>query len=327
MKAPSDIVARNRDSAEIIAVIEAEIAAWLRRDTPSWAGCWLQDERAQHVNARPSVGARRLMGFDEINGYFAALMGRLPDSSVRPEDIRLEDWRISIGANMAWVTFDQVIPLEAPADSAPGRHHQMRILEKIGGEWKIAAIFHIPNRIGYYTCPWVRVDRNAKIIETGIGAVEALEYHRALQIVGGRLVGRRTAANQKLRSALVEASSLISRRQGRSPIPLVLSDPEDLTFELCWVSIADMMIVVLLNDNQLVERTIAKSGEVYRLTESQVRVASAIALGNDLNRTAKMLNVQPNTIRTHVKRMFERVGVNSQPALMRALLSVESPKL
>jgi DNA-binding CsgD family transcriptional regulator len=319
-------LAEDQDRAEIMSLVEEEIAGWLRRDLEQWANCWQQNERAQHVNARPSVGARRLVGFNEIKGYFAALMERLPDSRVRPEDIRLENWRISIGADMAWVTFDQVIPLDAPSDSAPGRHHQMRVLEKVNGTWKIAAIFHIPNRIGYYTCPWVRVDRDATIIEWGAGAAEALRDNKALQVVGPRLVGRRGADNQKLRAALIEADERITRRKGRSPVPLVLHDGDNLSIALCWISIADMMIVVLLNDDDLVAQTIAKAGEVYGLSAAQMRVAGAIARGNDLNRTATLLGVQPNTVRTHVRRMFERVGVNSQPSLMRALLSVEAPK-
>jgi DNA-binding CsgD family transcriptional regulator len=315
----------DRDRIAIIAVIKDEIAAWLKRDPAAWADCWLQDTRAQHVNVRPSVGARRLRGFQEINGYLSAIMAELPDSKVQPEDIRLEDWRISIGFDMAWVTFDQVIPLDAPSDSAPGRHHQMRILEKVGGAWKIAAVFHIPNRIGYYVCPWVRVDRSARIIESGAGANEALRDHKSLKVVGQRLVGRVAENNGILKDALIEADDLISLRRGRAPTPLVLSDA-DASISLCWVSIADMMIVVLLDDEQLLTRSITQAGEVYRLSAAQMRVAEAIARGNDLTHAANLLGVQPNTVRTHVRRMFDRVGVNSQPALIRALLSVTAPK-
>ena len=315
----------NRDRDEIIAVIEAETAAWIERDPAKWAACWLQNERAQHVNARPSVGARRLTGFDEIRGYFLPLMEAAPDSKIRPEDIRHEHMQISLGTDMAWVTFDQVIPVSAPSDSAPGRHHQIRILEKVRGEWKIAAIFHIPNRIGYYRCPWVRVDRVGRIIEIGSGADVALRQHGALQIVGQRLVGRQKSSNGKLREALAEADRLIGRRQGRSPMPLVLSDPDNNSFQLCWVSIADMMIVILINEDELVARRIARAGEAYGLTAAQQRVAVEIAEGIGINRTAEALGVQPNTVRTHVKRMFERVGVHGQAALVRALLSVESP--
>jgi len=153
------------DRNEIIAVIEEETAAWLRRDLAAWAACWVQSDRAQHVNARPSVGARRLVGFHTIRDHVSARMELLSESDLQPEKIRREDWRISISAKMAWVTFDQVSPLDVNIEAAPGRHNQMRILEKVSGYWKIVAIFHIPNRIGYYVSPWVRVDHQARIIE------------------------------------------------------------------------------------------------------------------------------------------------------------------
>ena len=326
MKQASPSSHLDQDRSEIIAVIEEETATWLRRDLAGWAACWLQNERAQHVNARPSVGARILVGFPEIYEHVRARMAQLSISGVRPEELRRQDWRISIGSDMAWVTYDQVIPLSAPSDTAPGRHNQMRILEKVSGEWKIAAIFHIPNHIGYYESPWVRVDRIGKIVESGAGADEALRHHKALKVVGQRVVGQRATDNRKLKEALREADEFICRKVGRRPIPLVLSDADDGSISLCWISIADMMIVILLDNEQLISRSIAQAGEIYRVSAAQMRVAEAIARGNDLNQVAKLLGVQPNTVRTHVKRMFERVGVNSQPALMRALLSVEPPR-
>ena len=86
------------------------------------------------------------------------------------------------------------------------------------------------------------------------------------------------------------------------------------------------MVVILLDDEQLTSKSIALAGDVYRLTATQMKVAEAIACGNDLNNVAALMRVTPNTVRTHVRRMFERVGVNSQPALMKALLSIEPPK-
>ena len=54
------------DRSAILAVIEEESAAWLRGDVVAWKACWVQDDHAQHINARPSVGARMLRGFDAI---------------------------------------------------------------------------------------------------------------------------------------------------------------------------------------------------------------------------------------------------------------------
>jgi len=172
MDPPHAATDEDPEHSAIRAVIREETAAWLRRDFAAWSDCWVRDERAQHVNARPSVGARRLVGFGAISDYFAKAMASLAPTSVVPEDVRYEDWRISVGGNMAWATYDQLVPLGSDPDAAPGRHNQLRILERHQGQWKIAGVFHVPNRIGYYRCPWVRVQANGKVIETGPGAAE-----------------------------------------------------------------------------------------------------------------------------------------------------------
>lgn len=315
------------DRDQIIALIEEETAAWLRCDLAGWAACWVHSDRAQNINARPSIGARQLVGFESIREHVAARMDLIAGCDLAPEAVQREDWQISIGSDMAWVTFNQVTPLDFPTEAARGRHNQMRILEKAAGQWKIVAIFHIPNRIGYYDSPWVRVDRHAQIVEMGAGAEEALRNHKALKVVGQRVTAKLPNDNRKLREVLSEATDLIDRRIGRNPVPLIFNNSDNLSISRCWVSIADMMIVILLDDEQLMDRSIDKAGALYRLTSTQMKVAQLIARGNDLTKVAELLGVRPNTVRTHVKRMFERVGVSSQPALMRALLSTEPPKL
>lgn len=313
------------ERAAIISVIEEESAAWIRGDVAGWRSCWVQDDHAQHINARPSVGARILQGFDEISDYMTPRIEAFAVDRTPPPDVQREDWRITIGSDMAWATFDQLVPLGSGPETAPGRHNQLRILEKTEGIWKIAAIFHIPNRIGYYATPWVRVDRSGGIVEMGAGAEEALRHHGSLQRIGQRLRARSAADNEKLRDALAEAHNLIRQRKGHPPMPLVLSHADLHSISLSWVSIADMMLVVILGDDRLLKSKIAHAGSVFGLSPAQLRVSEAIARGLDLTTIAKLLGVQPNTVRTHVRRMFERLDVNSQPALVRALLNVDPP--
>lgn len=318
--------ALERDRAGIIAVIEEESAAWLRGDLDAWASCWLQDERAQHVTARPSVGGRVLRGFPAILDYMTPYFRGMLAIGVQPQDIAREKWCISVGDGMAWATFDQLIPLKATSDGAPGRHNQMRVLEQVDGVWKIAALFQIPNRIGYYGCPWVRVDARGEILEASANAVSALKVHGSLKSVAGRLSGRTGPARDKLKKALIDAHKMIERQMARPPVALVLNDADTDSISLSWVTTADLMIVILLGDDGLLSDRIASAGESYRLTRAQMRVAEAVARGSDLSQTAAMLGVKTSTVRTHVRRMFEKVSVKSQPALMRALLSVEAPR-
>ncbi len=315
-----------RERAAIIAVIEAESAAWMRGDVEAWKACWVQAPHAQHISARPSIGAHMFRGFDRIEAYLVPLVSNLGAHGPGEGAIRRENWEINIGADMAWATFDQLIPLGNIADAAPGRHNQLRVLEKIDGLWRIAAVFQISNRIGYYTHPWVRVGRNGQIAESAPDADAALAVHPSLMRVGERLVARTEPDEQKLRAALADADESLRQRKSRRPQALVLSEPTGSGISLVWVTIADMMIVVLLGDDRLLANSIATAGEVFGLSRAQLRVAEQIARGRDLSEIAAALGVAPSTVRTHVRRMFQRLEVSSQPALIRALLSAEAPR-
>jgi DNA-binding CsgD family transcriptional regulator len=108
-------------------------------------------------------------------------------------------------------------------------------------------------------------------------------------------------------------------------MPLVLNHSDDSSVSLAWVTVADMGVVVLLGDHGLMNSRISIAGAHFGLTPTQLRVAEAIARGMDLTSVARLLQVRPNTVRTHVRRMFQRLDVNSQPALIRALFEVEPP--
>ena len=158
-------------------------------------------------------------------------------------------------------------------------------------------------------------------------AQELLGGHRALTIVGGRLRGRTRPDTELLRNALELASGEDGIYDYYGTRPLLFTHTEDGDFSICWLANYDAMLVILFDDEQLVERTLDKSREVFGLTEGQVTVARQIARGRDLAQVAAALGVRTTTVRTHVRRMFDKLGVNSQTALIRALLSVEGPQM
>lgn len=315
----------SKDRDEIVRVIEAESKAWLKGDIKEWKTCWVQEPHAQHTNARPFLGVRLLHGFDEIERYFTPYFATIAEEGRSERDIKHSNWRINIGVDIAWVTFDQILPVDTQTIIASGKHNQMRILEKVDGVWKIAAVLQVPNRYGYYSSPWVRIDGKCRIVDIGPGLFEALEGAGPLKVVGNRLFGHSTADTEKLHEAVMQADTNLQDLCSRPPFPLVLSDPDGQPLPPCWVTIADMMIVILLYDDQLLINAVARAGEVFGLTAKQVCVAESIARGHNLSITARQLQVRPSTVRTHLRRMYERLNVKSQPALVRSLLSVSPP--
>lgn len=319
------VTERKDDRERIIAVIEEESSAWIRGDVESWKSCWIQDKHVESVNTCHTIGPNILRGFEAISEYTIPHIEAFSERGGPPPQIRCENWNIAIGSDMAWARFDQLLPLEAAPDATPGRHVQFRILENVNGDWKIAVSFHLPNRVGGYSVPWIQVDRVGKIMQMGSGAEKALQLHGSLQRIDQRLCARVAMDNKKLRQALADADDVIRNRKGCEPMPLVLNHSDDSSVSLAWVTVADMGVVVLLGDNGLMNSRISIAGTHFGLTPTQLRVAEAIARGMDLTSVASLLQVRPNTVRTHVRRMFQRLDVNSQPALIRALFEVEPP--
>ena len=66
---------------------------------------------------------------------------------------------------------------------------------------------------------------------------------------------------------------------------------------------------------------------IFDLSEAQSRLAGQILDGRSLPEAAAELGISVNTARTHLQRIYAKAGVNSQPALVRVLLSVGSGPL
>ena len=54
-------------------------------------------------------------------------------------------------------------------------------------------------------------------------------------------------------------------------------------------------------------------------------MAGHVADGLSLTQVADRMGITANTARTHLKRVFDKVGVRTQPALVRVLLSAAAP--
>ncbi len=62
--------------------------------------------------------------------------------------------------------------------------------------------------------------------------------------------------------------------------------------------------------------------EAYGLTPAEARVALCAASGATIPETAHRLNVSPNTIKTHLRKVFAKTGTNRQTELARLMASV-----
>jgi DNA-binding CsgD family transcriptional regulator/PAS domain-containing protein len=58
----------------------------------------------------------------------------------------------------------------------------------------------------------------------------------------------------------------------------------------------------------------------FELTATEAKIAVSIAAGGGVPATAHALRISPNTVHTHLRRIFRKLGVNDQPGLVRVLM-------
>lgn len=62
--------------------------------------------------------------------------------------------------------------------------------------------------------------------------------------------------------------------------------------------------------------------EAYGLTLTEARVALAVASGITISATARRLKVSVNTVKTHLRRVYEKTGTSRQGELSRLIATI-----
>lgn len=111
----------------------------------------------------------------------------------------------------------------------------------------------------------------------------------------------------------------LSRPSGAPPLfvlPVPLPPP---AFAL-WEMLEQARLLVLIIDPSAPSRAAASAIQTtFGLTAAEARVAVLIGSGRSGPETAAMLGVSPSTVKTHLRRCFEKTGVHSQVGLARIL--------
>jgi DNA-binding CsgD family transcriptional regulator len=67
--------------------------------------------------------------------------------------------------------------------------------------------------------------------------------------------------------------------------------------------------------------------DAYGLTQAEARVALAASSGNTIGETAQLLKLSPNTIKTHMRRVFAKTATGRQTELAGLIAAVGSVRL
>lgn len=315
------------DTAEILGVIKADLNSYLARDKTAWSENWVQDARMTSIMECGSLQVAR--GFSEFrNNVFLAM-----DTSPTPTapEISRENLNISICGDLAWAVFDQSVGDTEDPVAPPSFSHNFRLLERVQGKWKI--VFHgVWSRpVPSVSQPTIEVDANGQVLWLNPAARARLPSFSGLAVSAGRLRASRPLWDKKLQQTITRAAELtnyaaFNKESARSEKPLVypvvLGEDQSGATLLCFVRLMDARIYVSFGKPPTLIAQIEMAGLIYGLSEAQMELAGRIADGADLAEAASEMEVSVNTVRTHLRRMFDKTDVRSQIDLLRLFLSL-----
>lgn len=310
--------------AAILELMDAETDAFLARNYEAWSQYWVHEPYVRFLAFTGPGGVIQRTGWEEFSTRMKRYMAAYPASTVK---LHREAMNIRVGKDMAWATFDQVSSggSGGEADLAE-RTHEVWTMEKRSDGWKIACLCVVVQSLEHIADALIRVDRDAAVVWMNSAAETELRVLRSIAVRAGRLRAADRVVDQRLRAAIRWAGSLddyVWTRHGT--LPVVVDGSACDPAIVCWVIAHNSEIFVAINNRRMTEDRLTAATAVYGITPAQVKLAGLIIAGHDLVDAAKQLGVSVNTTRTQLQRMFERTGVRSQSALVRALLSVTAP--
>ena len=177
----------------------------------------------------------------------------------------------------------------------------------------------------------VQLDGRGRIVAANDRARSLLRTGDVLFDTGGSLFARTPEANDELQDLLTRAlppfgtrgvgGSMIARRPSGPP-PLVLHvipvDGRD-THPGAWPVAA---LVLVPSVAEAADVDVGAVAELLRFTRAESQVAVLLARGMSVREVAAATGRRPSTVRSHVKHMFTKHGLNRQADLVRLVRSL-----
>ncbi len=266
--------------------------------------------------------------FDEFRQNVFDAMDVEPDP-VKAE-VRLDDLEIQVSEELAWATYEEIVTSASNPLVTPSHSHNIRILEYENGAWRI--LFHgcWAEPLRDIEVPALEVAVDGHVVWMNDAAKAELNTFKGLVISNGKLRASKPSWSSKLQDAVLRAHNLTafgdynrakSVGGGEVKYPVVLGENEDGGMVLCWVKVADARVYILFGPGAELSKQIDVVQAVFALSKAQTDMVRLIAKGMELSEAADALGVTKNTARTHLRRVYEKAGVNSQIELLRLVVS------
>ena len=326
VRKPTSVGGTTNDETAISAVIHAETRAFMEDDLKAWGRCRVQEGRAKAVSVTPTTGLDVKSGWNEIVHEMEHVMQHgLGCDMVQ---FKKSNLRTQIEGRIAWAVYEQ---WAQNSSGATWETFETRILERSPDGWKIVYSSFVDPGRSANSQGMMSVDKSGHIIWASPETLERLRDHPVLTVSAGRVRARRQYWDRVLQSAISQAARYHGFYQlrrfsdetgGPFHFPAVLGETDDGGIAVIQVLVRDSSTYLEFDGAQSIDRRLSIAQAVFGLSDGQCRVARYIADGSGPKGAAEALGISINTARTHLTRLYEKTGVNSQAALVRILLSV-----
>jgi DNA-binding CsgD family transcriptional regulator/PAS domain-containing protein len=187
-----------------------------------------------------------------------------------------------------------------------------------GEQAKSIALDHIDHGV-------VLVDRAGRVLFTNRAAGATLARGDGLSLTAQGLRAGSTTDTKLLESLIAEASKGIGGGMMRVARPslaepwLVLAAPA--RSQEAWPVDARTAAIIFITDPERAPTpSCCMLRQLFDLTPTEAKVALSIAAGYDVPESARELRISTNTVHTHLRRIFRKLGVRRQADVVRVLM-------
>ena len=314
------------DRAAILAVIDAETTAYLQRDYDAWDACWHDGPEIRRIHSHPGTGVSVTQG-SEIRVQMRRTL-KTDSEWVMPKAVRRENLNLVISPEMAWVSYDHFGDMSDGMVEMAGHYHELKILQKFDGVWKLVCIVGTQMRVDHVRAPLVEVDEAMRLLWMNDAARERLLNHPRLGLRGKHLRATDPEQQAELQDAVAWIAAIRDRHgpcaeEDTVTRAVALGQDDSGLAHICWAILQDGKLLITFDDTDRLEQQLASAAKAYGLSETQQKLAHQLIEGSSLSSAAEVLGISPNTVKTHLQRIYDKTGVRAQPALVRLLLNAD----
>ena len=321
---------REDEHQEILDFLRSEQDSYYRGDYDAFIAHWHHGPEVRRILSGPDTGTRIHIGWNDLCAKFKEGFRQYPQDYDAREMLRWDNIQVQSTGEMAWITYDQIMLKHAQSLHAAPMSHETKIIQKFDGQWKIVCIVVVSPGLGRADVPRIELNAQGCVVDRNLLAQARLPKHAGLTVSHGRPRARNRAYDAGLQSAISMCRARLATNLPRGfsdePVSVVpLGEDDEGHAMFCWVLNEQERILITFDDQYLLHGRLQAAGVNFGLSPAQLQLSEHLALGLELPAVARMQGVSVHTVRTQVKRMFDKTGTHNRAALISRLLNANGP--